>query len=170
MLPAVDAQGVPIGQDCPITQVRIAPARKVLYEPQTHLQVNLGRKAMLTGYDLVPSTPSAGDNWEINLYWQPLVRMSGDYTVFVHLVNDAGELVAQVDEKPIGGDYPTHLWELEEQIKDTHLLPLPIGLPPGDYSLKVGLYLLDAGERLPVVDADRPATSVTLGPIPILAR
>ena len=170
MLPAVDAHGVAIGRDCPISQVRVAPAREVLYQPQRDLQVNLGRKAMLSGYDLVPRTPTAGDVWEINLYWKALVRMSNDYTVFIHLINNAGEMVAQVDEQPMSGSYPTHLWQLDEQVKDPHHLALPNDLPLGEYSLETGLYLLDAGERLPVVGADPPATAVTLGPVQILAR
>jgi len=170
MLPAVDAQGTSIGQDCPITQVRVAPMREVLYQPNREMQTNLGRKIMLIGYDLFPKTPTAGDTWEIALYWKALVRMSKDYTVFVHLINGAGEMVAQVDEQPMSGSYPTHLWELEEQIKDSHRLTLPSDLPTGSYRLQIGLYTLEAGERLPVVEADPPATWVTLKPVRILAR
>jgi len=170
MVPALDVQGHEIGHSPQIAQVRIAPAREIIYAPQSHLQANLGRKAMLTGYDLVPSTPSAGDTWEVNLYWNALVRMARDYTVFIHLVNDAGEMVTQVDEQPLHGEYPTHLWQLGEQIKDPHQLPLPDDLPPGYYILRIGLYLLDVEERLPVIDAEPPANAVTVGPIRILAR
>jgi len=170
MLTALDAQGEDVGPSPPIAQVRVAPAREVLYQPGNDLRVNLGRKAMLLGYDLFPSTPTAGDSWQITLYWEPLVRMSKDYTVFVHLIDAAGDLVAQMDEQPLEGEYPTHLWQLEEQIKDGHRLPLPDDLPAGWYRLEVGLYLLDAGERLAVVGADPPATSVLLGPFQIMAR
>ena len=96
--------------------------------------------------------------------------MSRDYTVFIHLINNLGEMVAQIDEQPVSGCYPTHLWQLHEQVKDPHHLPLPHDLPSGEYWLKIGLYLLDAGERLPVVGADPPATSVSLGPVHVLAR
>jgi hypothetical protein len=50
---------------------------------------------------------------------------------------------------------------------DTHLILLPKELPPGEYRLHVGLYLLQTGERLDVIDAEPPASAVILSPIHI---
>jgi hypothetical protein len=57
-----------------------------------------------------------------------------------------------------------------ETIKDVHQLPLPADLPAGEYRLNIGLYLLETGERLFVVDAAPPANMVTLGPAHIKGR
>jgi hypothetical protein len=76
-----------------------------------------------------------------------------DYTTFVHLTNSAGELVAQQDQPPLKGAYPTSLWDPGEIIADELALPLPAELPPGRYELLVGLYDPLSGQRLPVPDS-----------------
>jgi 4-amino-4-deoxy-L-arabinose transferase-like glycosyltransferase len=169
-LPVYDAQGREIGASPEIGRVRIVATKAARYQPQQELQVNLDHKVMLAGYDLAPQVPTAGEPWEVTLYWKALAPMPKDYTVFVHLVDDVGKMAAQFDQQPLGGDYPTHLWQMGETIKDVHQLPLPADLPAGEYRLNIGLYLLETGERLFVVDAAPPANMVTLGPAHIKGR
>ena len=171
-LPALDARGQEIGHTIEIARSRIAPLESISYLPQQDLctpacAVNLGDKMMFIGHGLYPQNPSAGDTWEIDLYWQALRQISRDYTVFLHLVDQNDAIVAQIDEQPLAGDYPTHLWEIDEQVRDSHRLPLPEDLPAGEYRLRVGLYWLKTGERLPVVGSDASLTFVTLGPIQV---
>lgn len=94
---------------------------------------------------------------QLTLFWQAQATPAADYTVFVHLLNAGGNLVAQADGPPAGGVYPTSLWDAGEIIVDPHPLP---ALPPGRYRLKAGLYLPGTGERLPA--ADSPDGSVEL--------
>ncbi|HSD83130.1 MAG TPA: hypothetical protein VLG46_04700, partial [Anaerolineae bacterium] len=58
--------------------------------------------------------------------------------------------VAQADSSPQAGAYPTSFWDVDETVVDEHLLPLPAALPAGDYTIVVGLYRLDTGERLSI--------------------
>ena len=134
------------------------------------MAVNLGHRVMLAGYDLSPTAPEAGKNLVVDLYWKPLTRLSHDYTVFVHLIDADGTLRGQIDEQPVQGDYPTRLWIPEEAVRDAHTLALPADLPTGPYWLNVGLYRVETGERLEIVDADPPESAVTLGPIEIAGR
>jgi hypothetical protein len=83
------------------------------------------------------------------LYWQSLAPVDTDYTVFVHIRNANGEMVAQKDGPPAAGAYPTSLWDSGEIIKDSLIIPLE-NLEPGQYSLVTGLYDARTGERLPV--------------------
>ena len=106
----------------------------------------------------------------VDLYWKPLARLTHNYTVFVHLIDAEGAMVAQVDEQPVQGDYPTRLWIPEETVRDAHTLMLPADLPEGHYTLNVGLYLVATGERLEIIGADPPQTAVTLGPIAIAGQ
>lgn len=78
--------------------------------------------------------------------------MERDYTVFVHLTNGKGQIVAQQDNQPQGGAYPTSIWDEGEVVKDEYALPLYPDLPPGEYQLRVGMYLLETLERLPLLD------------------
>lgn len=83
----------------------------------------------------------------LKLYWRANSIPAADYTVFVHLVDSDGNLAAQADSPPAGGAYPTSLWDPGEIIVDERRLS---DLPPGRYTLQVGLYRPDTGERLPV--------------------
>jgi hypothetical protein len=99
------------------------------------------------GYDLGDRPPD--QSLELTLYWQSLRELDQDYTVFVHLLDPAtGQIVAQVDEGPQHGDDPTSLWVEGEVVADPHVLDLPAALPAGAYTLRVGLYLQDAGTYL----------------------
>jgi hypothetical protein len=77
------------------------------------------------------------------LYWQAAARPSKDYTVFVHLLNEAGVLVAQQDNPPVYGTYPTSQWQPGPVVVDSYAIIIPDALPHGRYRFEVGLY--DAG-------------------------
>lgn len=169
-LPALDARLRPIEGSAEIARVRVAPAQAPRFEPENRLAVNLGHRMVLTGYGLSSTAPHSGGSLVVDLYWKPLARLTHDYTVFVHLIDEEGNLRGQIDQQPVQGDYPTSLWIAEEVVRDTHTLLLPTDLPAGRYLLNVGLYLVETGERLEVIDANPPQSAVTLGPIEIAGR
>ncbi|MBE7551897.1 MAG: glycosyltransferase family 39 protein [Anaerolineales bacterium] len=104
----------------------------------------------LIGYDLPATIPSSGDPLPVTLYWQAIAEMKTDYTVFVQLLNDTGQVVAQADSQPLAGAAPTTTWLPGEILTDPYTLTLPAHLPPGGYRLIGGLYDAAAGTRLPV--------------------
>ena len=105
----------------------------------------------LLGYDLASGDAMAGTPLSLSLYWQALVRVPHDYTVFVHLCDDAGTPLAQSDGQPIDGALPTSLWLPKIVVRDERTIDLPAALPPGAYHLRVGLYRLETMERLEVI-------------------
>jgi hypothetical protein len=76
--------------------------------------------------------------------------MNTSYTAFVHLLDKEGNLVAQQDQIPGQGAYPTSGWLAGEMVSDTYTIGLPTGLDYDTYRLSVGLYELSTAERLPV--------------------
>ena len=64
-----------------------------------------------------------------------------DYTVFVHLTDENGQPVAQTDGQPGGGTRPTSGWQPGEAVRDSYAVPLAADMPPGVYTLQVGMYL-----------------------------
>jgi hypothetical protein len=93
-----------------------------------------------------------GGQLPVTLTWQGLAQMEADYTVFVQVLDAADRLVGQVDAWPVQGTFPTSQWTPGEVVSDPYLVQLDADLPPGDYRLHVGLYLLATGQRLAVVD------------------
>lgn len=85
---------------------------------------------------------------EVTLFWQTDRPQAQEYTVFVHLLDEAGEIVAQHDAAPGGGQYALARWPVGPLVPDRHRLRAAIR--PG-MRLRVGLYLPGSGTRLPLV-------------------
>jgi hypothetical protein len=95
----------------------------------------------------------SGETMTATLYWEALQPPPADYTIFLHLLDGAGQFVIGFDGPPLNGRYPTRGWLPGSPVPDTHVMPLPPDLTPGEYELRVGLYLPENGERLPALDA-----------------
>ena len=132
-------------------------------EPSLPLQANFADQMQLLGYDL----SQTGETIELTLYWETLQQMGLDYTIFVHLVDGAGNPVAQQDAQPWWEvPIPTSTWQPGEILKDHHSLPLPPELPAAPYTLHVGVYFWQTLERLPVLEAGVPLDNfVVLGEV-----
>ncbi len=115
---------------------------------------NLENQALLLGADL-PLQAQAGGTLPVTLYWLNLHDTAQDYHTFVHLVDAAGVVRAQSDGDPGGGFSPTSRWRTNELILDRRRIELPPDLPPGQYTIKAGMYQLDPLRNLAVV----PTTS-----------
>jgi len=100
------------------------------------------------------SVTLGGNGLTVTLFWRAIQTPHDDYTVFVHLLDGKGEAVSQHDAQPAGGAYPTSIWDAGEVVADEHVLSLPPGQLPDTYRLRVGLYALETGERLPVAGGD----------------
>ncbi len=108
----------------------------------------------LHGYALEPPTPTPG-NWQaLTLIWQAQQNISENWLVFVHLSNAQEQVVAQTDGIPVQGTRLTVSWRAAEVLLDERALFVPADLPPGAYTLWVGLYDPETGARLPVSGAD----------------
>lgn len=122
--------------------------------PAVEVGAVLGDQMELMGYDLPTSSWQPGDIVPLTLFWQRLVPVEAEYSIFVHLLDEDGSLLAQSDSAPVSGTRPTSGWRNGEIIVDRHGLLLPETLSPGSYELVVGMYLPSSGERPPVVGAD----------------
>jgi uncharacterized membrane protein len=126
-------------------------------QPANLVSADLDGKMALLGYDLSPDVGEAGRDLEVTLYWRALAPMERDYTVFVHLVDPDGRLMAQHDGQPWWEvSLPTSTWGPGEELRDQHRLSLPPDLAPGTYSLQVGAYYWETLERLPLMENGVP--------------
>ena len=144
-----------------IAVVLMVPGRWLRYESadgivqsaDVQLNVSLDRQIELLAYDLSKQNAQAGDQIDVTLYWQAEVEPEIDFQVFLHLLNEDGQLVAQSD-KLNPGDFPTRRWTTDKYVTDIHQLTLPDDLPAGKYLLTAGLWVMNEGWRLPVLAAD----------------
>jgi len=132
----------------------------------TPLSADFGGQARLLGYELPEGSVQPGEALHLTLYWQALVDVDRDYSVFVHLVDDDGLIAAQRDSYPAGGNAITSHWPVGAVIPDRHVIQIPSIAPaPSQTRLLVGLYDYDSGARLPTADG---GDSVTLGTVFLL--
>jgi hypothetical protein len=96
----------------------------------------------------------AGAALPIELRWQAQAPLSEDYHVFIHLVRQGGNLIAQADGQPVLWTRPTTTWTTGETIVDRYGLWVPPETEPGNYELRVGLYRPKEGQRLSLVTGE----------------
>jgi hypothetical protein len=167
----LDANGNALAAAAELTTISVLPTERVFTppQPQAPRQANFDNKVLLLGADLAPDPASPGDIIQVTLHWQALTDMDIAYTVFVHLLDADGEVVAGHDSEPASGTRPTTGWVPGEFIRDRHDVSLPVDLPVGEYVIEVGMY--DAGAprlpRLPVLGDDGQAATdrVIFGPV-----
>jgi hypothetical protein len=113
-------------------------------KPAIQVEAGFGDVALL-GAD-VGAAPAGGE-MPVRLYWRANRPPSERLSVFMHLVDASGVGWAQQDLAPGAGGYPTTLWRAGDIVVDDWELPLPPGIPPGDYALRIGLLRPD-GSRV----------------------
>ena len=68
---------------------------------------------------------------EVSLRWMALARPDRDLTVFVHMYDNSGKIVAQSDGYPVGYLLPLNTWEPEDIVEDVRYLALAPGFAKG---------------------------------------
>lgn len=129
----------------------------------TSLAAHFGDEIVLDAYQIERNDEEIA----VSLQLAALRPPERDYTVFLHVEDAAGALVAQNDAQPLDGQYPTAIWDAGEQVAATWHVTLPASLTPGSYAIWLGLYDWETGERLMVDSNAAPveANRLLLGKI-----
>lgn len=102
-----------------------------------------------------------GGRLEVRPAWRvagtPAGMSATPLAAFVHVYDAAGALVAQSDGPPGGGLVPQPLWRPGDGLADERVIELG-DLPPGTYTIALGVYDAVSGERLPATAGGRPLT------------
>jgi hypothetical protein len=123
------------------------------------LQANFDNKIQLLGYRQPtisnPQSPTRNpkskiQNLKSEVVWQAITTPP-NLIRFVQIIGPDGQIYSQNDASPDNGHYPTSLWQPGEVVPETITLSLPAGRPPGLYTLHIGLYHPDTGQRLPLL-------------------
>jgi hypothetical protein len=88
----------------------------------------------------VPPVARPGQSLPVRLTWRALGKIDAYYSTYVKLRGVAGNTIVGWDGEPQAGRAPTLLWVPGEEIEDEVTLTLPSDLPPGLYTVEVGMY------------------------------
>ena len=146
-LPAFDGAGTPLGTLADIGRVRMYPEGLSFPAPERTLSHDLAGMR-LVGYDLAVAAAPAGARLSLALHWLGLARMDQAYTIFVHLVDGEGNLVAQADAPPMDGHYDTLYWWPGDCVRSLSTLEVPASALAEPLTLRLGIYLPDSGVRV----------------------
>jgi hypothetical protein len=106
-----------------------------------------------------------GQTLTVDVTWEALARPLVDYSVFLHL-SASGDAppIAQVDQA-LGETYPSGAWRAGDYVMDRIRLSLPATLESGEYTLWMGIYYWQTGERLPAMlnKIEQPDGRIRLG-------
>lgn len=120
------------------------------------VSVRFGDFAALISYSLPATQVTTSEPLLLTLYWRALEGTSPtNYMVFTHLRSEDGDLIAQHDGAPAGGNRPTTRWVAGETIVDSHPMifnPEFLGYT-GPATIAVGLYDFGPG-RVPTETGD----------------
>ncbi len=146
----------------PAPETAVSPPSVVTNVMLTHM-ADPARPIHFLGYNLPADSLQPGEILNVTLYWTAERPTTQPYTVFTHLIDNDGNIVAQQDNWPVQGNWPPTCWKSGSVIVDDYAIQLPADLPAGRYSLLVGMYD-PAGVRLL---ADDGRDHIPLGEIAI---
>lgn len=118
-------------------------------------RAQFGDVITLIGFDSA-SRVRRGEDLKLKLLWKSEKSISHDYTLFIHILDDADRIIAQADVQPLGGTYPTSIWDVGELVLDEIRIAIPTHAPQGRWRIAFGWYDAQTGRRLPTTAGERP--------------
>ena len=91
-----------------------------------------------------------GEGLPVTLYWETLGSIQdnhGKTNVYIHLVDDQGNIWGKVDRLILAGLWRPIRWNPGFFLRDEYKLPIDPATPPGTYHLEVGLYDFETGDN-----------------------
>ncbi len=118
----------------------------------------------------LPGQIASGETLYPTLDWQFLAAPI-DFATSLRLIGPDGSTWAQgVDEQPAGPNFPAGQWGVGQLVRQTLMLPIPQGTPPGAYSIELVVYDPATGQPWAAQADDFALTSngVRLGEVTVM--
>jgi arylsulfatase A-like enzyme len=128
----------------------VTPPGRPAPAPAHPLDATLGDGISVRGYDLTPGELRPGQTVEVVVTFAVKQRLGKGWRMFFHLDGPMGG-GRNLDHVPVDGLMPLERWRPGQQIRDRFKIALPVGAPPGAYTLYLGAF--HGAERLPVAPA-----------------
>lgn len=139
-------------------------------QPAQPIDARYGDAIVLSEFS-APQASKAGESLPIHLKWKRTAAAPPNLSRFVHVLDAAGNKVAQVDGQVTDafGPLPAESWPDNIPVNDLMTIDLPVPLSPGEYTVIAGLYDWQTGDRLAAAGPSaRPDGAAQLGTIRIM--
>lgn len=158
-LQAYDAAGAPL-ELAVLDRVKVGEPQQA---PEgAELVASFEQGLSLHRYEWSAATVTPGDTVTLQVWWLAGGPTGESYTVFAHLLEANGGLLAQDDQLPQEGRYPTTFWGAGELIHDTYRFTIPPEAPAGASTAALGFYRLADNSRLARRDGGAPSDAVVI--------
>ncbi|MEJ2558343.1 MAG: hypothetical protein P8186_19420 [Anaerolineae bacterium] len=137
--------------------------RDTVQTPLTAINQQFLNGLNLLGVDLVQTTLQPGNEAYISFYWRLDIPLNKPFKVFIHVRDENGENVFQVDRPPFNGELPLDSWPLGTVVKETFWFDIPEILEAKEYTLYTGLYDPETLERIPPKQDTTGENAIMLG-------
>ncbi len=114
--------------------------------PSRPLDATIGSSLHVVGYDLSPQPTRRGGSAELVTYFELRGRMEPGWKLFFHMEGPGG--FRNLDHVPVEGAYPMERWHPGQRIRDRLRITFTQAMPPGSYTVYLGLFKGNA--RAPV--------------------
>ncbi len=92
------------------------------------------------------------DGLQLTLDWTAVDQPEQNYSWFVHLLDNNGQIIQQQDRQPQGDYSPTTTWQPGDHIKDHLFFPIGTGTDTAGWQIRIGFVDPITGDRLPTID------------------
>lgn len=142
----------PLGIIAPHYAPPLALSETQIANIPNRLEADFGEVKLL-GYQLHTASTQPNEAVRLTLYWQSQTAMDRNWSIFVHLVDEDGVIVAQRDRYPGQGLLATTLLRPGQAWADEYVIAMPVGaIAPAKLQVAVGVYDLRDGTRLLLVN------------------
>lgn len=108
--------------------------------------VDFADKVRLTGLSIVQSPHSL----QVKYRWRCLKRLDREYWCFTHILDQNNKVIGYLDHQVLHGGPPMTTWNSGDEAVENLEFNFSEPQPEGSIHLKLGLYHLASGERLPI--------------------
>lgn len=118
----------------------------------------------LIGYETIDQRYEPGDYVPLTVYWQVLAPSERDLSLYLHAVDDQGDVIGRIDSFPGAGRLRTTTWQPDTIYADSYRIPLAQDAEGRSrLRVQVGWWHYESGDVVQPVDANgTPLESVML--------
>jgi arylsulfatase A-like enzyme len=106
--------------------------------PAQPLDARIGENLRVLGYDVAPETVQRGESAVLVTHFELQGRLPPGWKLFFHLEGPGG--FRNLDHVPVEGAYPMERWRPGQHIRDRLPITFTAAMPPGAYTVYVGLF------------------------------